>query len=623
MKENKFVWLSIFVICILLIASIWFVALLIPPETVIDNADRSAVKEYSEGWECSVGNDRLVNVSSKTVVSAEQGEVVKLVNTLPSYNYDAPTLLFRTYQQNVRVYVDGEQVYSFGDFKVKTFIQTLPVRWNMATLPDDSSGKEIVIEIFSEYEKYSGYIPLFLIGPESGCYSYIIESGMPGLLLSFALIVIVAMLLIAILLSNKRSSGFKMLVWWGVTVLLAGVWSIATLGMIQLFFSAPYFEWLMRNTAAIFIVPSLLRVIYEYYDDEKTRRLAEIVFRLDLIFILLSLIVQIAGLVDLSLLMAIPIVFASFAVLVFIYGAVMTRKTDTLFTRVTNTVAAVALTAIVVLVPYMYSSRVGSGFDLFIRMLFVFISLVWTFMIIKNVLNRMKKYEQMKKTVEEKQMTMMVHQIKPHFIYNTLGAVRAMISEDPQKASEMLYDFSKYLRAHVDTLSVDKPISVEEELRNVKNYAKIERARFGDKIQVVYETEDVSFLIPPLTIQPLVENAITHGLRKKKDGGTVIIRTYSTKRSHIVEVVDNGAGFDTSRFEAKEKKPIRFIDLFRKNKEEAQPDKEAEDYSSGIKNIEFRLSAMLGGTLEIKSREGEGTVSRIVLPKRKNENNNG
>ncbi|MBQ7646077.1 MAG: histidine kinase, partial [Clostridia bacterium] len=329
------------------------------------------------------------------------------------------------------------------------------------------------------------------------------------------------------------------------------------------------------------------------------------------------------GLVDLSLLLVIPLVFAAFAVFVFIYGAVMTRKKNTVNTRITNIVAAVTLTLIVALMPYMYGSNIQSRFDLFIRLLFVFMSLIWTFMIVKNVLSRMRKYDQIKKTVEEKQMTMMVHQIKPHFIYNTLGAVRAMISEDPEKASSLLYDFSKYLRAHVDTLSVDKPIGFEEELENVRYYARIERARFGDKINVVYEIDDTAFYIPPLTVQPLVENAITHGLRKKKDGGTVTIRAYTTKKAHIVEVIDNGIGFDSEKFEAEEKKPIRFIDLFRRNKEDDREEKQTEDNSSGINNIEFRLSAMVGGTLEIKSREGEGTVSRIVLPKQKNENNNG
>ena len=112
--------------------------------------------DFSDGWECSVGNKKIEDVAPKSTVEDVTGDGLTLTKTIPAFRYNTPTLLFRTYQQNVEAYVDGELIYSFGNFQLKAFIQTIPSRWNMVELPADSTGKDVVIKLNSESEKYYG-----------------------------------------------------------------------------------------------------------------------------------------------------------------------------------------------------------------------------------------------------------------------------------------------------------------------------------------------------------------------------------------------------------------------------------------------------------------------------------
>ncbi len=187
-------------------------------------------------------------------------------------------------------------------------------------------------------------------------------------------------------------------------------------------------------------------------------------------------------------------------------------------------------------------------------------------------------------------ISIMISQIAPHFIYNTLTTIKEMCDTDPKEAGKLTGDFSEYLRGNLESLNLDKPIPFERELSHTKCYVGIEKKRFGERINVQYDIKYEDFLLPALTLQPLVENAIKYGLCKKRGGGTVIIGTEKISDSVYVTIKDNGIGFDT--------------------------DKVADDgrVHTGIQNVRGRLKDMSGGSLQIESSAGIGTVATIILP---------
>ncbi len=190
----------------------------------------------------------------------------------------------------------------------------------------------------------------------------------------------------------------------------------------------------------------------------------------------------------------------------------------------------------------------------------------------------------------EQRIQIMMSQIQPHFLYNTLSTIQALCKTDPEKAFITTEKFGTYLRQNIDSLSQPKMIPIQKELEHVRIYAEIESIRFPS-VRVEYDTPDLDFQIPALTIQPLVENAIRHGVRIRKVG-IVTVSTRKTPSGHEIEIRDNGKGFDVNASENSEGSHI------------------------GIRNVRERIEKMCGGTVEINSVPDEGTTVVIAIPNR-------
>ncbi len=188
----------------------------------------------------------------------------------------------------------------------------------------------------------------------------------------------------------------------------------------------------------------------------------------------------------------------------------------------------------------------------------------------------------------EQRIQIMVSQIQPHFLFNTLSTIQALCLTDPQRAFDTTEMFGSYLRKNIDSLSRPNLISITEELEHTRVYAEIERIRFPN-IHVDYDIQDTSFSLPPLTIQPLVENAIRHGVRIR-DHGQVMVTTCQSEQYHRIRIQDNGIGFD--------------VDSIRT----------ADTSHIGIRNVKERLETMCDGSLTIESRKGLGTTVEIRIP---------
>ena len=182
----------------------------------------------------------------------------------------------------------------------------------------------------------------------------------------------------------------------------------------------------------------------------------------------------------------------------------------------------------------------------------------------------------------------MLSQIQPHFVYNSLNAIQA-IDGVPEKAQNAIIDFSKFLRENIDTLTSPDVVLFNKELEHVKKYVSLEQLRFGEKVKVVYNINCEDFVLPVLTLQMLVENAIKHGITKKYEGGTVNIISEQTDDNYVIIVKDDGVGFDVN--------------------------KELDGNHIGIKSVKNRLAQFVDGSLSIESQMGKGTTATITIPK--------
>ena len=199
-----------------------------------------------------------------------------------------------------------------------------------------------------------------------------------------------------------------------------------------------------------------------------------------------------------------------------------------------------------------------------------------------------RKHE--KDLMAEQRIKIMMSQIQPHFLYNTLTTIQSLCLTEPKKAAEITGKFGSYLRKNLDSLEKPDLIPIKEELEHTKVYADIEIVRFP-KISVEYNIEADDFSVPALTVQPLVENAIRYGVRNRTHG-IVEVTTKKRDDSYVIIIKDNGAGFDTSKPLSEESSHI------------------------GINNVKERIEKMCSGTLEINSKINEGTTVTITIPRR-------
>ena len=232
----------------------------------------------------------------------------------------------------------------------------------------------------------------------------------------------------------------------------------------------------------------------------------------------------------------------------------------------------------------------------YIFTVFFVVAMVVVLKVIPNGINALSKAKELETEkivlnaeLTESRISTMMSQIRPHFIYNTLGSIEQLCSIDPPKAGELVHNFAKYLRGNFGELDNPKPILMSQEMEHVRHYISIENVRFPD-MTFSFEMNSDDFHIPALTIQPIVENAIKHGLMKLSKGGTIRVVSYETESHYCVSVEDDGVGFDTDVL-LDERKHV------------------------GIRNIRGRLKAMVNGTLEIESRVGIGTTVLIKIPK--------
>ena len=193
----------------------------------------------------------------------------------------------------------------------------------------------------------------------------------------------------------------------------------------------------------------------------------------------------------------------------------------------------------------------------------------------------------------QSELKLLQSQIRPHFLYNALSAIANVCRKDGQKAEELILDLAYFMQASFDFSSSEKLTTLENELEYIRKYVHIEEARFGDKVKYTEMIEvPLTTQLPRLIIEPLVENAIRHGISKKKGGGEVTLHIYKVPGGTCIEVVDNGIGMSREKL----------------------ADVLTEDSKSvGLKNIQDRLIRLNKEGLTIESIQMEYTKVSFVL----------
>lgn len=213
----------------------------------------------------------------------------------------------------------------------------------------------------------------------------------------------------------------------------------------------------------------------------------------------------------------------------------------------------------------------------------------------------LSKIDYQRELLSRSELKALQAQINPHFLFNAINTIVSLTRTQPENARELLMHLGNYFRNNLQDQVSD--VDLYREIENINSYVAIERARFGDKLEIIYDIpEEINCKIPPLLLQPLVENAIKHGVLEKLEGGRVEIIAHEEDKNIKLIVKDNGIGMTEERLNG----------LFNK-------DSSKDNSSIGLKNINERLINKYGKEyrLKIHSKLNKGTVATIIIPKMK------
>lgn len=204
---------------------------------------------------------------------------------------------------------------------------------------------------------------------------------------------------------------------------------------------------------------------------------------------------------------------------------------------------------------------------------------------------QVERFMAQERSLSEMKVRMLISQIQPHFLYNALAAIQYLCRTEPDAAAQAVEDFSCYLRGNMNILTTDHPIPLAAEIEHVRHYLALEKRRFGERLRVSMHLETTDFQVPPLSVQPLVENAVRCGMAAKMEGVRIEIAAWAEADEYVVRITDDGVGFDPAHY------------------------REDGAQHTGIDGVRGRLAAMCGGTLTLDSRPGQGTRAEIRIPR--------
>lgn len=518
------------------------------------------------------------------------GQASEYTFTLDTVIAHDTSLTFYASHQLVDVWVGDEYVYSLQPSEEISFIKTVGSSWIILPIYREDAGKTVRVVMTPVYKDHLKTDADFYLGSSKAVYRSQLRQELPAMVLSVLNIFVGLLLLVVAIycLCTKRGSGKILSL--SMVAITMGLWQFAhndfSPFMSQ---SKPVFLYYVSVTMMLVCIIPLVSSAGFEFGKGKRSVLPYFIFGAT-VMAAVQILLQLFGILDLREMF--PFTHGSIilgALLLIgesVWCHVKGRQNDTERT-VTNNAWILGVGALVDLIFY-YVRGSSSG-------LVMVLSAVLCFVLMEGA-HFMSSYLDQSRMLAEKEIQLthsrvvtMMSQIRSHFVFNILNAISGMCKYDPEKADEVIVRFAHFLRNNIDIMEDDRMLPFTTELQHLEDYVVLEQVRFGDRLNYETDIQVTGFMIPPMILQPIVENAIKHGITKKQTGGTIVLSTWEENGSVKIRVDDDGVGFEMRELE-KEK-------------------------SVGLKNIQFRLRHLVHGTLEISSEPGKGTSVLVSIPR--------
>ena len=579
---------------------------------------------YNDNWTINYGDQRYVT-DLPAYVSAEGHEEIVLTKVLPAGIYRGNGFALRNYHLAVEVRVDGMLVFSYPKDWENSNINLISDEWLMVDLLPQYARKRVEIKYTSTTNTgFDGYIKDIYYGNSESLVHVIRRKTLVHFISGLIMMIEGAIFMMLGWLyrfypRQKENACF------GMTMFSLGAW----------FTDRSKFPMLTEISDLKFVVSFALLLmvapftfLYCYYKFENTlKKHSRLGFQVTMGFAMIIIAVGLFGELSMeavSTIIYLEVFVAGCYVLYLFYRYSFGKESEGRIKAELTMDRSIFIMLIIVPLAVLagtmlYQDLLWTETSMFTKGACVLLTLTYGAVVLALNYMDMKERNILTQKLHDSQLELLMGQIQPHFLFNTLSSIRTLIKINPDVAYNMVYDFSNYLRANVDNITNLEGIGFGAEVDHIKSYVNIEKVRYGERLNVEYDVRTTDFTVPPLSIQPLVENAIKHGLFHKHDGGTVWVRSYENEDAFIVEVEDDGIGFDSeSMLEAINAAGADPI-LTETNRTFLTGNGSEVHVPTGMRNIILRLRELSGADIKIDSVVGEGTRIQVIFPKEHNE----
>lgn len=610
--------LGVTAIILVLFLTVLFIALNLQSENST-MAIQDRYQSFSSGWTLTHGDSTEV-VTLPVHVEVGANETITISKELPTISQFYATAS-RNYHQKMFAYVDDELIYEFPKDSRIFSRAAITDDWNLIRLNEDMSGKLLKIEFQTGSYGFSGNINPVYLGEDNTIVQYIrAETSIPYAMSISVIALGVTLIVLGIIYSKYNKDRTQIIS--GLMLVTIGIW-ITNRSKMPLLLTGSSIKYFLAFISLLMETVLILLYVWEKFKDKKQHLTGRLI-------IIAS--VYLAAILIISLTMSYPIdqmvkyvygsiFLASLYMLIMLWPVAFGKESKRLSQRQRTTnrmefFAANIMTFGVVIGIifdfFMNNNRLWTDIGAISKIVLNIYAITQISIHIYRSYNNVIESEEIKGQLHNSQLELMMGQIQPHFIFNTLSSIRTLVKVEPDLAYNMIYDFSNYLRANVDNMTNMNGINFSSELEHIKSYVNIEKVRFGERLTVEYDPQYTDFNVPPLSIQPIVENAIKHGVCKRPEGGTVWLRSYIEGNHYVVEVEDNGIGFSPEFLESLNEKGSLSEEDSTRHKFTGNGSKTHK--STGMRNIILRLKEMANADLKIESTQGVGTKIRVFFP---------
>ncbi len=550
-----------------------------------------------------IEQDTFINIDVESTQTIERADAPldvakEFVFTLPEITHDL-SLMFRSSHSFVEVYMDDELVYSIKTSSDIAFAETPGDIWNIVHVCHEGSSKEFRVVIIPVYEGFLEQNITFTLGNIREMMLVQVSDSLAEVIVTTLATIIGLLFVIFGIYFRIKTKGLMNIFSLGMFSLSIGLWRFFDFTFLSLFLrdKTVFAYYISLTMLMISMIPLLESVKKEF--SQKVQKIFDISAVCIAFTSIIQLILQFLGVFSLREMLKVThitiiasLVLTTACLIVRLIKPAESEKRKFSFTFIL--IAGIALDLFMYYIHYDSAGLMFSIISLLIYVIVEAIRLIVTYVEKEEkFLSNEIKLAQSETELAQIRFTTMMSQIRSHFIFNILNAISGMCKYNPEKADRTIVHFARFLRSNIDIMQNDDLVHFHNALRHIEDYVALEQVRYGDNIQFETDIQVDDFLLPPLVMQPLVENAIIHGLTPKKGGGTITLRTKKDNENIYIIIEDNGVGFD-DKMNISEK-------------------------SIGMQNIRFRLDHMVKGTLKTESIVGLGTKSTITIPKKEAE----